>query len=353
MINKAKAGERNYGLDILRAGMALLIFMFHSQMHFECDYSVLNAFVSMGAISMTGFFLLSGYVLQMTNAEIDFSKLPSIKKFYIKRFIGLVPLYYLTALIYLLFIGSESWEHKFLLLPIDILGIQKFFSPTMALSHYGGTWFVSCILLAYLVFPYMSSIIRQMSNKARGWMLFFLSVVLLYSPIVKIVFCLNGIYDSPFFRIIEMSIGVLLFHIQQSSVGLAFMQKLCHLIVPLLLVLFMIAAVSIAIKLHVPFDFMLYGFIALPVFGLLILSMSKTEFHHKSSALSFFSSISYEFFLVQSFLWPLSSAVIQILGSDSNLVRIMVSFFLCTLLASVMHYVYQNPISKRLKIKLL
>lgn len=342
-------GGRNYGLDILRVGMAFLIFMFHSQMHFGCGYSVLNAFVSMGAISMTGFFLLSGYVLQMTNEKTDFSRLQSITKFYIKRLIGIVPLYYLTALIYLLFIDSQSWEKKLMLLPIDILGIQEFFSPIMDISHYSGTWFISCMLLAYFVFPYMSNIIKQMTNRARLRMMFLLSVILLYSPIVKIVFELNGIYDNPFFRIIEMTIGVLLFQIQQSSVGHKLMQKLHNPLLPPILLLFMIVAVSLAIKFRVPFDFMLYSFIALPVFALLILTLSQTEFSHKSNILMFYSSVSYELFLVQSFLWPLSSVAVQTLGSDSNFVRIIVSFFLCTILASVMHYVYQKPIANKLK----
>lgn len=56
---------RVIGIDIFRIALALLIFMFHSWMHFGCDYYFLRNFVSVGAIAMTGFFLLSGYALRL------------------------------------------------------------------------------------------------------------------------------------------------------------------------------------------------------------------------------------------------------------------------------------------------
>lgn len=54
---------RVIGIDIFSITLALLIFMFHYCMHFGCDYYYLTNFVSLGAIAMTGFFLLSCYSL--------------------------------------------------------------------------------------------------------------------------------------------------------------------------------------------------------------------------------------------------------------------------------------------------
>ena len=54
-------GGRAVGLDLMRISMALLVFMFHSRCHvLHCSYGFLNLFVDMGAVAMTGFFLLSG-----------------------------------------------------------------------------------------------------------------------------------------------------------------------------------------------------------------------------------------------------------------------------------------------------
>lgn len=63
--------SRVVGLDLLRISLALLIFLFHSHIHIlKCDYGIMNGFISMGAIAMTGFFLLSGYTLNLNNREV-------------------------------------------------------------------------------------------------------------------------------------------------------------------------------------------------------------------------------------------------------------------------------------------
>ena len=78
MLNKAMNNREGFvcqriiGLDILRISLAILIHMFHSWIHFGCSYSYLNDFVSVGAIAMTGFFLLSGYSLRMVYGGDNF-----------------------------------------------------------------------------------------------------------------------------------------------------------------------------------------------------------------------------------------------------------------------------------------
>lgn len=58
------AHPRIIGLDIIRISLMLLIYLFHSHMHYHCDYGLLNSFISMGAIAITAFFMLSGYSFQ-------------------------------------------------------------------------------------------------------------------------------------------------------------------------------------------------------------------------------------------------------------------------------------------------
>ena len=52
---------RIIGLDVFRIFLTMLVFAFHSNIHFQCHYGILDNFVSMGAIAMTGFFMLSGF----------------------------------------------------------------------------------------------------------------------------------------------------------------------------------------------------------------------------------------------------------------------------------------------------
>ena len=74
--------------------------MFHSQIHFKCSYSYANDFVKTGAIAMTGFMMLSGFVLYMSYSRKDFTKISEIKIFYLKRLISILPLYYSIAIIH-------------------------------------------------------------------------------------------------------------------------------------------------------------------------------------------------------------------------------------------------------------
>lgn len=87
----------------------------------------MNGFIDMGAIAMTGFFLLSGYTLNLTNRKVN--DVSDIKKFYLKRLISIIPLYYVYALINIalniIIDGTEAFVEELILFPIEALGIQS------------------------------------------------------------------------------------------------------------------------------------------------------------------------------------------------------------------------------------
>lgn len=100
MKNKIKK-ERLIVLDILRIFLVLIVFLFHSNIHLDCEYSFLTPFISMGAIAMTGFFLLSGFSLfYINNENSDFNDSLSIKSFYRKRLLGIFPIYWFIVIVY-------------------------------------------------------------------------------------------------------------------------------------------------------------------------------------------------------------------------------------------------------------
>lgn len=68
-VNKDK--KRVYGLDLFRVLCVLMVFVFHSQIHIKSDYGVLNSFIELGAIYMTAFFLLSGYVISLVYNKLE------------------------------------------------------------------------------------------------------------------------------------------------------------------------------------------------------------------------------------------------------------------------------------------
>ena len=116
---------------------------------------------------MTAFFILSGFSLYLVWQRKDLHNIVELRKFYLKRLISILPLYYSVALIYICFLGQESTVQNLLIAPVEILGIQSIFNSLFGVTHNGGTWFVSCILMCYLVYPLIQEIIKQLTSKLK------------------------------------------------------------------------------------------------------------------------------------------------------------------------------------------
>ena len=220
-VKEKQLPNRVIGLDLLRIALALLIYMFHSWMHFECRYSYLTSFVSVGAIAMTGFFLLSGYSMRVVYRKTNLMDKNNLKIFYLKRVVRIIPLYYAVALIYVIFLGTETLRENLLLFPIEALCLQSTFSSLFSVTHNGGTWFISCIMLAYLIYPFMQTIFRHLNNKIKIIILFLLVFIDIWAAIISIKFDTAWIYENPFYRIIEFTCGLIVADISK-------FELLCH-----------------------------------------------------------------------------------------------------------------------------
>lgn len=93
------AMKRIVGLDYLRIYTVFVVFLFHAWMHLGCTFGKLTTFVSEGAVLMTLFFMLSGYVLGLKYNKISLEPI-ALKKFYVKRLSSILPLYMICAILY-------------------------------------------------------------------------------------------------------------------------------------------------------------------------------------------------------------------------------------------------------------
>ena len=146
IIDKEKAKHRAAGLDLFRVVAAVMVLLFHCNIHHDSSFGPLTGFISMGAVCMTAFFMLSGYVLFLTYKDKSLVQAPALKNFYLKRVLGIFPLYLVVAMLYVVTLGQESSFQNLVLLPIEVLGLQSVFSTLFPVSHNGGTWFISCLL---------------------------------------------------------------------------------------------------------------------------------------------------------------------------------------------------------------
>lgn len=359
---KEMGGKKRFvGLDILRISLALLVYMFHSQGHFLCNYYYLNNFIEVGAIAMTGFMMLSGFVLYMSNSRREFSKISDVKIFYLKRIISVIPLYYSIAFVHVfiqMLKGEISVSDVAILFPVELFSVQSTYFSLFYKSHNGGTWFISCILICYAVYPYLHFIISKISKRSLLITFLFVSFLLLYAPLVRIYFRLDmvTIYANPFYRLLEFMIGIILARIISTGYCLKNLSMLINPISLLFTVFFMISSISIFRQFYHIIDFMFFNWIALPCFILVILNLALMSFKsiENSKIVTYLSGIAYTFFMCQVLpLWDVSRFFCNLLESNNNVLKILISFTICLLGAILIHEGIEKPASKCLKKKLL
>ena len=344
--------NRAAGLDLFRVVAAVMVLLFHCHIHHESSFGPLTGFVSMGAVFMTAFFMLSGYVLFLTYKDKSLVQAPALKNFYLKRIFGIFPLYLVVAALYVVTLGQESVFQNLVLLPIEVLGLQSVFSTLFPVSHNDGTWFISCLLLAYLAFPLMQEIVKQMSTRTKWMALAFCTAILLWSPLVVHTFKTDSIYANPFFRGLEFFIGVLLCSLPIRA-GIA--KVLATWKALLVEVLLLVAGVSIAVRLNVFVgNYMLYDWIVVPLFAVMILTLAgiKSPQLQGSAVLRYASAASYAFFLAQVFNTQIENWLFSLCGIQNNALQIAVSVALCAVIAIALHELVEKPCARMLKKKL-
>lgn len=354
-----KDKSRVVGLDIMRIAMALIVFMFHSRIHvLNCSYGILNSFVEMGAIAMTGFFILSGYVLNLTYGGKDMSCFEEIKHFYKKRLISIMPLYFVWAfflvVVNMIINGEKAVIEEGILFPIELLGIQSVFSSLFFFSHNDGSWFISCILICYFFFPLLHIITKPLSDRKKVVLIFLLTTILLWSPFVQHYFTLESIYSNPFFRGLEFTIGILVSQLNISSSPNNIISFLRKPIVCILSFLGLILGVTIARRINIPADYMLYSWVALPCFMSLTVSLGSYKFKglQNNSAIKYLSELAFCIFLGQiNYVWYVVKDALELVSCQANIIKIFVSFMTVFCIANLLHYFVEVPSSKYLKRK--
>lgn len=358
--HKTQKYQRVIGLDLLRISLAILVLLFHSQINvLHCDYGLLNYFVNMGPIAMTGFFLLSGYALNLSTQKMNMTVATDINKFYLKRLISIIPLYYAWALlnvaIKIAVKGTHAAIEELMLFPIETLGLQSIFASLFSFSHNGASWFISCILICYFVYPLIQTLTKDINDRTRIGLIVLLGVILLWSPFIQYFFHTATIYDNPFFRVFEFTIGILVCQMNIiSKTNIKLIRILRTPMACILSIVMLIIGVSIAVKLGIPGGYMFYSWIALPCFISLLISLGYLKFERLqgSKCIEYMSALSYSIFLSQMLaVWHSIRIVMEYLGCSSNIANILLSATICFGIANLFHYLIEIPSSKYLKAK--
>ncbi len=194
----------------LRFFAALYVFVFHVHIRWPLPgREPINQFISQGALGVTLFFILSGFILTHVygHDEIDAVWL---RGFALKRFARIYPIYALSLLLVLPFLIVRPAGQSLVLFVSDALLLQAWF-PQLALEWHGSSgWTIGAEAFFYLCFPVLLLLLR---NAGRRGILLFLAVAWAWSVFPGQVHSLFGgdwrtVYAMPLMRLGEFAVGV-------------------------------------------------------------------------------------------------------------------------------------------------
>ena len=337
--------QRLVGLDYLRVGLVVQVFLFHAWLHLHCSFGFLTPFIRMGSTAMTGFFMLSGFALGAVYQNHDFSSWKACKGFWYKRLCGIWPLYLVVSILSIVFYSDVSLAKNIVLGPVLVLGYPTVFTSLFNVAPVSGTWFISCILFCYLLFPFLISLVRQMSRLERVALLGVVVIVFFCGVAAQHVFRLASIYTNPFFRILEFVVGIVLWMEAKKirdrwSTAKCMSMTTCAVVV-------MVVGITIGLRIPIaPGDPMVYSVVVLPCFACLIVSLAAVDFRG-NRLLDYLSGASYAFFLGQFFCYDLTLRTLSCF-CDSNLMRLTLSFVLNVIISVSFYELVQKPCKRML-----
>ena len=197
-----------------------------------------------GSFPVAFFFILSGYVMSYGYEHKVCSSEFSYSQYMKRRLMRLFPLnLFCLVLAMVMPVTIDIINHhvglaKFVLLVPDMLLLQAWI-PIKSVYFSGNSlaWFLSSMLFCYLVFPFL---VRRLKGR-HGWIFFIITILCYFSVIPfltgKWVHAL--VYVSPFFRVVDFMIGIILY--------LCIKDKVCCCRRPILATFFEIFAIFSAI----------------------------------------------------------------------------------------------------------
>lgn len=347
--SKAASGNtrRKAGWDLFRIFLVIVVFAFHANMHLGLSFGVFTGFVTAGSLCMSGFFMLSGAVLYYKYGnERAFND--ELKSFYLKRFFSIMPLYWTVTVLFILDNTISTDEIKFL--PIEIIGLQSLFPVDFYMLHNGGTWFVSCLLICYAVFPLLGKILNRMNKPQLIVICFLLTVLDIYALLITYRLGFVEMYSTPFSRCLQFAIGCTVSALlkEQQQCGKKWPASVAVTSSVMILALLIITATKMVergmfLNTDILQKLAMYDVMAVPCFIVLIYILGSLEANIGGKLLVHASNLAYAFFLAQLFIWERAKWAFAHFEVHNKILRIMIAFVMCLTVAAVMHFCIEKP----------
>jgi peptidoglycan/LPS O-acetylase OafA/YrhL len=223
MTSDLRAKPQLKSLTSLRFVAAFYVFLFHVNNRAPMfGEGILGNFIAEGAVGMTIFFVLSGFILSHAYDAVDFD----LRQYFWNRVARIYPIYFLAAVLALPWLARDVLQESSLtnpffaivagiiLLVTGLFMLQAWLPQTFAFWNNSSSWSISTEAFFYSVFP-LSRTVSSMLQKRQ--LLLFLCLLCMLSAIVPtsaIIFSnspdsFSLFYASPIFRLPEFLAGVI------------------------------------------------------------------------------------------------------------------------------------------------
>jgi len=176
--------KRIFGLDLLRSIAILLVLSAHIAPFFKNNKIVFNWLYHAGLYGVEIFFVLTGYLVGkiIVNSFFPNATLGKSIKFYTKRLLRIIPLYY-SVLIFTVLASYLFYKDKSLHL-FHFLFVQNF--STQEIAFFPVSWTISVQFWFYLTLPLLFILLSKI-KKIKNVLLVLIGLIILIN-FVKIAF---------------------------------------------------------------------------------------------------------------------------------------------------------------------
>lgn len=307
---------------------AFVVFLFHCRIHFDWKVGskLVDKFILNGATFMTGFFVLSGFIMAHVYSNTDFTKRENIFNFYLKRFAKIYPTYAFATIMYFIFFHDYTSEQISRVLATNPFLFQGFFPNIFAIGINGGTWSLSVEMFLYFLFPFLI-LLSAKSPKILVASFLLASIASFNVHMDKSEY----IYANPIFRVPDFMCGMGFYFLKDKFEKIKF-TNLLHLLIVILLIYFCRILGSDKNQ------YMGGQFVIVSLFGAWIAMVyhSKSKIYN-NKILEYLGLISYSFYLWQFVAMEFAKKLIEFYP-DVSLHLVLLMAFVLNLTISALSY---------------
>jgi peptidoglycan/LPS O-acetylase OafA/YrhL len=317
---------------------AFVVFLFHCNIHLNWRIGVklIDKFFEHGATFMTGFFVLSGFIMTHVYQNTDFTKRKNIFNYYIKRFAKIYPVYAIGTIAYFIVFHNYSLSQYVRIVINDLFLVQAFFPSMFGVGMNGGTWSLTVEMFLYFLFPFLMILFAR---NAKSNLFIGGGIALLVTINAKTNYN-DCIYSSPIFRLGDFLIGVGFYLLIDKTEF--FRKKIAIIHILSFLTLFFVVILFGKAR----YQYMFGQFLIAPLFGLWIFCVYHSKnFIYNNKITTYLGQISYSFYIWQFIAIELGRYLIRLESIHIQLI-VLICLLLNIAVSAISFHFIEEPFRK-------